>query len=197
VASVDPAIEALHEFAGHAVRVPEAELCVKHFALVRFAGPLGVEHVRDRRDAVDKRPLAVGIRYDADRDVELVGKRGYLARSPVGPEVFENLDGVAAFPRLGSERILNRLGHPEPARGIEIDIDRLANLGIGRDQLQLEAGRQLDLLDLLLGPQRIGGSDVRAGRPFGFFLLLGGRSGNQENGRQEQKCNAVHDDTHW
>src|SRR5207244_3915857 len=99
-------------------------------------------------------------------------KRGDLARPAVGAEVLENLDRVTSLAFLGGVGILDRLGQPQPAGGVEVNIDRLTNVRIGRDELQFETRRQLDLLFLLLGAQRIGRRHMLTWRPLWFFLLL-------------------------
>ena len=84
-----------------------------------------------------------------------------LPRPAVGAEVLEDLDGVArSRPLGGGEGILDRLGDPEPAPGVEGDVDRLVDVGLGGDELDLEAGRQVEALPLFLGRPRGGRRDV-------------------------------------
>src|SRR5690242_8377526 len=104
MASVDPAVDALHKFTSHPVRVVMAEAAVVDLAHIRLSDALGIDHVRDVWNAVDQRALRG--RQNADGNVELIDKRGDLARPAIGPEVFEDLDGVAPLPVLGSEGIL-------------------------------------------------------------------------------------------
>ena len=66
----------------------------------------------DVRDRVDDCAVAfrVVIGKDADRYVQVVGEGGDLAGAAVGGEVFEDLNGVAAFAIGGSGEILRAGG---------------------------------------------------------------------------------------
>jgi hypothetical protein len=45
---------------------------------------------------------------------------------------------------------------------IECQVDRLGDIRLGGHELHLEAGRDVELLELLLGSERVVGDDVRA-----------------------------------
>src|SRR5207244_11572785 len=80
-------------------------------------------------------------RQDANGNVQTVGEGGDLAGPAVGAEVFEYLDGVAAFlPLGGRKRIFDRFRDPQPAAVVEGDVHRLMNVRFGGDQLCLETG---------------------------------------------------------
>ena len=84
-----------------------------------------------------------------------------VARLAVGPEVLQDLDAVARGLSLGrGERVLERLGDPEPAAIVEGDVDRLVDLGLGGDELDHEPFGEVEGLALLLGRVRVGGRDV-------------------------------------
>src|SRR4051812_27718200 len=103
------------------MRVVEAERGVQEFSYARLAGVLRVDHVRDGGDAVNERALR-GRQY-ADGDVELVGKGRDLAGPAVRTEIFEDLHGVAALAGRRGKRILDGLGQPKAAGGVEGDVD--------------------------------------------------------------------------
>ena len=102
----------------------------------------------DVRNAIDDD--AVGNRRHADRDIQAVDERAHFGRMAMFIDAVDDGHGVAALrARLGGKRIFDRLREIEPAAGIEIQIDRLANFRLGGDQLDLEAGRQMKLFKLL------------------------------------------------
>ena len=72
-------------------------------------------------------------------------------------------------------------------------VDRLANVRIGGDQLDREARRQPELLELLLGPQRRGRRDVRTGRPLGLVLRLAGGEERRDDEKQEEGTRTIAD----
>ncbi len=152
VAGVDPAVEAPGEGVGHAVGVAVADHAVEHVAAVGAAVAVGVLHQVDVGDIVHDGRAAGRVGQQADRDVQAVGERLDLAGTAVGPEVGEDLDGVATRRARGlRERVLERVGHPEPAQVVEGDVQRLVDVGLRSDELDLEPGRQVQRLALVLG----------------------------------------------
>ena len=119
-------------------------------------------------------------RQHADGDVELVGEGRDLAGLAVGAEVFEDFDGVLMLELAvgaGGEGILDGLGDPEAAAVVEVDVERLMNVRLGGDELNLEAGRQMERLGLVGGSARVGVGDVWI------------RRGPKAEGGNEQKRN--------
>src|SRR5262249_39942465 len=67
---------------------------------------------------------------------------------------------AALFLVADGERILDRLRDPEPAVLIEVHVDRLANIRLGGDQLNVQAGRQVEALALLFRRPRRRAGDI-------------------------------------
>mgnify|MGYP007086398174 CR=1 FL=1 len=112
--------------------------------------------------------VADGQRQQTNRDVEAVGEERRLRRAAVGPKTLEHGEAVARRgARSGGERILDRVGHAQPAAGVERQVHRLLDLGLTGHELNLETGRQLKL-----GPQQL--STVFAGQT----TIVGGGSRN-------------------
>ena len=63
--------------------------------------------------------------------------------------------------RRARERILDRFGDPEPAAVVEVDVDRLVNVRLGRDQLDLEAVGDMKAAALLFGRTWSAGGNMR------------------------------------
>src|SRR5438094_987693 len=82
---------------------------------------------------------------------------------------------------LGSEWILDRFRHPEPAVVIEIDVDRLTDIRFGGDQLHFETRRQMKPLALFLRSPGIG-----LGDELGVWVFLGHETAGA--GLKEAKC---------
>ncbi len=187
VAGVDPTVEAPREVAGHAVRVLVAVLRVQHGALVRLAVAVRVAHPPDAGNAVDDGALRLGRqqRQHADGNVELVGEGRDLARLAVGGEVLQHLDGVLPLELavLLREGVLDGLGDPQTAAVVEIHVDRFMDVRLGGDELDLEAGRQMEQLGLVGRRARLGVGDV----------FLGGEGPGRE--QQERQRGRQEDDT--
>ena len=89
-------------------------------------------------------------RQEADRDVQAVGEGLDLAGAGRSAEVREDLHRVARLrPLRGGVGILDRIGDPEPPAVVEGEVERLLDLGLGGDELDLEARRDMDRLALL------------------------------------------------
>ena len=96
-------------------------------------------------------------------------------------------DGVARRGvRLGGEGVFDGLRDAQPARGVEGDVDRLLDVGLGGDELDLEARRQVELFLLLLGRERRGIDDER--KVFGR-----GEGGNEAEQGEGEEANVRHD----
>ncbi len=75
-----------------------------------------------------------------------------LRARPSGPKSSRTLTvsrGLVAV--LGGEGVLDGVGDPEPALVVEGEVHRLVDVRLGGDELDLEAGRQAELLDLVGG----------------------------------------------
>ena len=166
VAGVEPAVEAAAEGVVHAVRVAaEVERPVEDLAAVGLAVAVGVVEEPDVGDAEGDDAVLVGI--EADGDVQAVGEDGHLVGAAVAVGVLEDADRVAARAVVGGGvGILGRAGDPEPAPGVERHVHRLLDLGLGGEELDAEAGRQVERRAFLLGRQwhRSAGSPPRTGR---------------------------------
>ena len=179
---VDPAVEAPGERVGHAVGVAVAEDAVEDIAAVGAAVAVGVAHQVDVGDVVDDRLAARRVGEQADRDVQAVGERLDLAGAAVGAEVGEDLDRVASRRplRLG-EGVLQCVGHPEPAAVVEGQVERLVDVRLRRHELDLEAGRQVQRLALVLG--RSGGSVETFSTGAGVWARLAATWASSSNAR--------------
>ena len=179
---VDPAVEAPGEGTRHPCvsRWPIAA-CRALRRLVGVPAALAVAHAVDRGNAEDEGVLRlVGRqRQDADGDVQTVGEGGDLARPAVGAEVFEDLHAVARFlaGRAG-KRIFDGIRDPEPAAIVEGEVERLVDVRLGGDELDLEAGRQVEQFAFLLRRAMRRGGDVGVG--------LGLRAGNRDEEKEGQ-----------
>ena len=82
-------------------------------------------------------------------------------------------------PGLRGIGILDRVGHPEPAPIVEGEVERLVDVRLGGDELDLEARRHVQRLLLL------GGRPVRERRDVlhrrGFLAASRGREDRQRN----------------
>ena len=97
---------------------------------------------------------AVGERQ-AGRDVEVLGEHRELVGAAVAVGVLEDLDAVVAGLAVQHVvRIVDRLDHPQPAALVEGERDRLDDVRLAREQLELELGRHLDELHRLVGGER-------------------------------------------
>jgi hypothetical protein len=125
----------------------EAEAGVEDFLLVRFSIAVGVGVAADVVDVVRHHGAAVGLRVQTDRDVEPFSE----GRDLGGVTVFAQLDHLqrvfAGCARLGGEGIQMGVAHPQPPARIERQVHRLADVRVGRDQLNLKAlGKMEDFL---------------------------------------------------
>src|SRR5690606_5136883 len=62
------------------------------------------------------------------------------AAIPIG--IFENGNSIGAFAGRGRKRVLEGLCDPHSAFGVESDVDRLADVGLGGIQLNLKTFRE-------------------------------------------------------
>ena len=87
----------------------------------------------------------------------MLGKANRLLRLAVGGQIAEDRDRVAGRLVVGrGERIFDAMRDPQPAMRIELEVHRLVDVGLGRNQLDFEAGRKFEFFLLLGRRQRIG-----------------------------------------
>ena len=183
VVGVEPAVEAAAEGVVHAVGVAaELERPVEDLAAVGLAVAVGVVEELDVGDAEGDHAVLVGI--EADRDAQAVGEDGHLVGAAVVVGVLEHSDRVAGRAVIGGRvGILGRAADPEAAPGVERHVHRLLDLGLGGEELDAEAGRQVERRAFLLGRQCIGRPDRRRERVVGSP----GRDGRDQQGRREHR----------
>ena len=218
VRGVDPAVEAAPERCLVAMGVAGmVEGAVERGAFVGFPVAVGVFQQPDVGDAPDdgfprfvrspafrrKRAFLIGgsflpakagatcgaERIHADGDVEPVGELRDLARAAVGSEVLEDHEAIAAgaVGRRGPG-ILDARRRPEPAGGVEGEVHRLVDVRLGGDELDVEAGRELELGPLFGGRDGIGRPDhvgkwICGGDGQSRSQNQGGNDAGKEDGR--------------
>ena len=119
------------------MRVLGAEAREDDARLVGLAVAVGVLEVQ-QLGAVGDVGAAVA-RLDAGRDQQAVGEDGGLVGPAVAVAVFEDQDLVVGDLARLDLRIDLGAGDPEPARGVEVHLDRLGDQRVGREQVDLEA----------------------------------------------------------
>ena len=127
------------------VRVANAPAGVHHLARVRLVVAVRVLEKQEVRLRGDD-DAAVGER-EARRHVEVLGEDGELVGATVAVGVLEDLDPVVA--RVAVEhlvRVVHRFDHPQPAALVERHRDRLDDVRLAGEQLDLELARRLDEL---------------------------------------------------
>ena len=140
------------------MRVAEAELAIEQLArlivivVLRIGGPINLGN------RIINQPILA--REQSDRYVQSL-EHGHDARGPaIGADVIEALHNVATRLALfGRKGILFGLRDEQPAVNVEIEIHRLANLGLGGHELNREARRQAEFLLLLGGRNGLGRRD--------------------------------------
>ena len=148
MAGVDPAVEAPGEGVGHAVGVAEAVRRRRATSrLVGLAVAVGVGEAVDVGDA--SRPAPRRRRRAGRTPIGMFRPSANVVTLPgpaVGAEVVEDLDAcrAASAPRLAGYGILDGVGDPEPAPVVEGEVHRLVDVGLGGDELDLEAGREVE-----------------------------------------------------
>ena len=168
-----------------------SERSEEHLAVIAAAVAGGVGEVPDVRDAPRNTAILVlrfVPRQDAGGNIQPVRKVDDLVRHPVTIGVLENLDGITAVanpraPRIGPALLLGRIGilhgrrDPEPPALVVSEVDGLVDHGLRGEELDLEAGGNLESLLFLLRGERLGLADE--GR------ISGCRNGPSE---ENQKC---------
>src|SRR5207248_173572 len=119
-----------------------AEGGVEGIDFVGAAVVVGVRVARDDGDVVGDGAGAVGV--DADGDVLAVGEGGDFFGAAGVVEVGEDFDRVAAGAVFRGERIFAGFGDPEPALAVEREVHGLGDVGVGGDELDFEAGREVE-----------------------------------------------------
>ncbi len=138
------------------VRVFGAESGEHDPALVGLAVAVGVFHEQQLGGVGDVRSVAG--RKDAGRYQQAVGEDGRLVGLAISRRVFENDDLVVRDLARLELRIDAARRDPQPASRIPVRVNRFRNVGIGREQVDLEPFSDLELLQLL---HRIGIGNVR------------------------------------
>ena len=136
VEAVEPAVGSPGERVGQLVRVVAAEAGDDDLALVGLAVAVGVLQEENVGRVGD--PHAAVADGDARGNVQSVGEDGELVDLAVAVGVFQDLDAVAARPGR-VPRIFEALGDPDPAPLVERHGDRIDDVGLGRDQLDVKA----------------------------------------------------------
>jgi hypothetical protein len=136
------------------VGVARAEPGEERLALVGPAVAVGVleeQHVRGLRDE----EAAVDV-AEARRDAQVLGEDGLLVGLAVAVGVLDDRDPVAPHaPGLHLVRVVDRLGDVEATEVVPGHRDRLADLRLGDEQLGLEPLGHREVLDRLLGRERL------------------------------------------
>ena len=130
VAAVEPAVRAPDEGVERLVRVlvgPAVEqdlrLAVGHVVAVAIGNE---QQVRRRAD-----PHAAEADFQAAHQVQPLGEHRALVELAVAVGVFEDQDAVAALALRRADRILVRLGDPQPAAVVDRHRDRLLHVRLG------------------------------------------------------------------
>src|SRR5947208_1491016 len=142
--SVDPAVESPSELSRHAVSVPVADGAHEHLAAAGLIFVVGIIKTINVGNAVSDGPVAE--RKNADWNVEIPSEGGYLVRPAIVSVDLQDADDIAARMILSSEWVLHRFRHPEPAAVVKIDVDRLADIRLGGDQLHFKRGGHVKTL---------------------------------------------------
>ena len=163
-AAVEPVVHAVVEVVRLRMRVADAPARHDLLANVGLAVPIGV---LEEKQAGRLRNDHAAIREDqARRDVQLVGEHRELVRLAVAVGVLADLDGVIAESRrLDVVRVVTRLADPEAAALVPREGDGLADVRLGREQLQAHVGRDLRAFLAALHAERLLEGE-RLGTPF-------------------------------
>ena len=184
VVAVEPAVGAPDETVERLVRVVEAPAVEQHDRLARLV--VGVlrdeEEFRGRAD-----PHAAMADFDARDQIEAFLEDRDLGVGAVLLHVLQDEDAVGALPVRTFLRIGHAFHDPETAAFVEAHRDRLDDLGLGRDERDLEARRKRHRL------HRLDRSLARLIRPWRDPL---GRSGRQRRGGETGGCEEERDETH-
>ena len=120
--------------------------------------------------------VLVGVGQDGDAVGPFRPLRRRLRHAVVdGAQVLVDLDRLES----GGSRILQVLNDPHAARVVEGDRDRLADVRLGGDELDLQVVGDLHALDGLLGREALGGESAGAG-------------GADQRGGEASEAEAVH-----
>ena len=169
-----------------------AERAEEHLPLIRLPIAIRILKEPDVRDAPRHTlpaPIRRAKRIQPDGDIQPIRKHLHLPRFAIRPEVRENADTIPQLrPRLRGKRILPRLRHPKPPRGVESHIHRLAQVRLRSDELDFKAGRELEFRLLLRRHQRL-----RSAHAFGKRIGLLGKC---DGGEKEQEV-AEHGGVIW
>src|SRR5207253_649565 len=84
-----------------------------------------------------------------DGNIQAVGIGGDFSRPAVGAEVLEDLHRIARLWSLGGVGILDRFRDPEPAPGVKGNVERLMDVRLGGNELDLEPWRKMKGLALV------------------------------------------------
>ena len=136
-----PIIQPVVQVARPGVRIadtPPAEQLTADVGHVVAVGILQEERGRGLRD----NQAAVGERQTR-WDAQFLGEHGELVRPPVAVRILADTNPVAAVAwGLHVVGVIDRLGDPEPSPLVPSHTDRLADLGLGREQLDAKSDRR-------------------------------------------------------
>ena len=144
--SVDPVVEAVPEVAGVCVGVPDAEAREEDFFVVGDVVAVGVFQEKEVGCVGDDDP-APG-EGEGGGDVEAVCKGCGLVCATIPIGIFEDFDAVIAF-AVGGDGVgvVNGLGDPKAALVVPLYIDRVNDIGLRREELQVETDGGLGVLE--------------------------------------------------
>ncbi len=141
------------------MRVAKLKRAVEDRPLGGVAGVSRVGESPDVRDAIGDD--AVGNRRDSDRNVQAIDERADAGRAAVCVEAVDDPHGVAARLALrDGKRILDRLREEQPPARVEAEVDRLAHVRLGGDQLHFKSGGEMECFLFIGRGKRIGCLDV-------------------------------------
>ena len=180
-----------------AVVVVEPAPALQHrLALVRDQVAVRVAVAEEVRRAADVHPLAD--EGDAERGHELLvlGEHGARVRGPVAVRVLEDHDPVAALELealvpVAPAAVVDRLGHPDPPRAVDVDGGRVVDQGrlgpelhpaaLGRDEaLRQVLGTRRGVLQRLAGCGGRGDEDQGGGEEDVHAAIVTGGLGHAQ-----------------
>ena len=149
-----------------------AEFTVHDVARIGFPISVTICHSVDIGDAVNESGVTIAEGRIANRNVESTRKVGDFCGTAISPDPLNHRQAIARImvslarksaPRFhipfGWIGIFNGVGDPKPSARVEVQIHRLADVGVGNNQLNFKSWREMKHLQLLFGAQRLRRSD--------------------------------------
>ena len=148
VAGVEPAVETPGKGIAHAVGVAlVTEWTVELLPQIGPAVAIGIPKVPDVGDAETDHSISVGI--EPHRYVQAVGEGRHLVGAAIGIGILENPDRIPPLLfKPDGIGILQGIADPEAPSGIEGEVERLVDLRLAGEELNLEALRQGEALEI-------------------------------------------------